>query len=501
MPTQWKYFTGILFLLLSIQVAAQQKYWIFFEGKPGSNSSCNGQFVDRPVSKMYLQQLQQLQVRPLVISKWLNGVSALLTMKQEDSLRRLPFVRSVTRVSDQLYPATTRSEKGIVPENYAWKQVNGEVMKAAGLTGKNIKIGIIDGGFLEANTNSNLQHLFKNGQVKACRDFITPRNKDFYNSTYVKFSEHGTYVWQLIGGQSPDRQTTYGLASQATYYLARTDDADHEFRREEDCWVAALEWMDSLGVRLVNTSLGYSHDFDNPKENYTTAQMNGRTTIVARAARIAVQQKGMILVSSAGNEGNNSSWKIISSPSDVDGVIAVGATDKDRSKSPFSSEGPGFLTYVKPDLACFSGIGTSGAAPVITGLIACMLQRDPSLKSPQIKTMLRQAGHLYPYSNSYLGYGVPDAAVILAQLNKTTPVKNKTNRLVCRQEQLVLKDKAYTQGKVILFHKSNSRQVLLQELIDSKNGELIVKRKSKAAFTTIAGTHTLTEIQWGTPVN
>ena len=125
-----------------------------------------------------------------------------------------------------------------------------------------------------------------------------------------------------------------------------------------------MEWIDSLGVRVINTSLGYAKGFSNPAENYEPTQMDGHTSVISKAAQIATEKKGILLVVSAGNEGDDTNWMLISTPADAEGVLAVGATNQKLwNKIGYSSIGPEFLPYLKPNVSCFSLYGTSLAAP------------------------------------------------------------------------------------------------------------------------------------------
>jgi Subtilase family len=500
-------------LIVFHHAIAQDKYWICFKGKKKAAGPCvsgetiarrissglhTRQFTDWPVTPEYADRLRELHINVLVLSKWLNAASARLDKRQLQAVKQLRFVKEIVPIHRMVYTAANIPMSAAPAiENVAYEQTGGEMLTKAHLTGKHVKIGIIDGGFLQADKNPNLAHLFRNGQVKAVRDFVTPGNPDFYNSTYASFGGHGTYVWQLIGGAAASgNHTLYGAAIDASYYLARTDDDNIESRREEDNWVAALEWMDSLGVRLVNTSLGYSHDFDDPKENYTPAQMNGHTTIVSKAAQIAVTRKGMIIIAAAGNEGDNKEWRIIEAPADVKGVIAVGATDKEGEKLKFSSEGPAFLDYLKPDLSCFSGIGTSGSAPVIAGLVACLLQKEPKLSSSRVGEILRQSGRLYPYGNNYLGYGMPNASKMIRLLDNKTVDMRMVSSICTKKDELTLPYRDPAPGKAVIFHKLDRRKVLVQEEIEIKGTEFIIKRTARERYTTVVLGNKLINIEW-----
>jgi hypothetical protein len=233
----------------------------------------------------------------------------------------LPFVREVTPITVQLMAAGTPEPEFI---STVLTQIGGREFIASGLTGKDVKVGVIDVGFYGLTTNRTLRHLLQEDRIKDVKDFITPSRTEHFNENETHSDYHGAEVLQMLTGYDPDRKMQYGLATGAHFYLARTDHGIREARTEEDNWIAAVERLDSLGVRLINTSLGYALGFTNPKENYKPSEMDGRTSKISRAAQVAVEEKGMLIVVSAGNEGDDARWRVVSTPADAQGVLSVG---------------------------------------------------------------------------------------------------------------------------------------------------------------------------------
>jgi hypothetical protein len=263
--------------------------------------------------------------------------------------------------------------------------------------------------------------------------------------------------------------------------------------------MAAMEWMDSLGVRLINTSLGYAKGFSNPKESYTPEQMDGKTSVIARAAKMAVDEKGIVLVVSAGNEGDESSWRIVSTPADVDGVIAVGATNELGMKMGYSSIGPEFLTYMKPNVSCFSLFGTSLAAPVITGFVACVMQAYPTLTNKEIRSILEKSANLYPYGNNFIGFGIPNAkrALNLAAKKSLPEIQSRIVEVAENEKQIEI---PMAEGDIaVVFHKKNATHVVTQESVKVKNNFVSLKRNSPIKQTTIMTQKEVIEVIWQNP--
>jgi subtilisin family serine protease len=141
----------------------------------------------------------------------------------------------------------------------------------------------------------------------------------------------------------------------------------------------------------------------------------------------ALTRKGMIIVVAAGNSGPEEDT--INSPGCSPDALTVAAIDKEGHAADFSSRGgPAFLD--KPDV-CAPGVliysgtsrisamaieqphagygfvaisGTSMATPHVSGLVALLKQKYPSLTTAAIKDTMRRRGR--PHDNA-LGYGIP----------------------------------------------------------------------------------------------
>jgi subtilisin family serine protease len=214
-----------------------------------------------------------------------------------------------------------------------------------------------------------------------------------------------------------------------------TEDVFSEYPIEEHNWAAAAEVADSLGVDVISSSLGYSL-FDDPSFNYSYADMNGKTTMVSRAAEMA-SSKGMLVCNSAGNAGQKD-WYYITAPGDADGIITVGATDSTRTFTAFSSHGPTADGRIKPNAVAqgikawvidpavennttFPGSGTSFANPIVAGLAACLWQAHPNKSNLEIIDAIERSAHLYFTPNDSFGYGIPNFQVADLILSDQAP--------------------------------------------------------------------------------
>lgn len=482
----------ILLILISTSVSGRQtdKYWLYYPDSISANS--------------WRDSLEVWGVEEAYYSRWLNASSVSATVNKHKFLQ----TQDQFKIQKQGYLISSA-----LPDfsddklSYALEQIGADHFIDNNLTGKGIKIGIIDGGFLEAPKNQNLHHFFDNQQVAAYKDFITPKLKPYGGNSNLD-DQHGTEVWEMLGGYSAQKKIRYGLATGATYYLARTDHGAGEKRIEEEYFVKALEWMHKQGVKLVNTSLGYTNGYDTESENYTPDQMDGSSAI-AIATQYAIENKGMVIVGAAGNEGNLP-WKVINTPADARDVIAVGASkNKLLDKMSYSSIGPVYLEYLKPELTCYSSTGTSFAAPVITGLIACMMEYNKELTNQQIRDILLQSCDLYPYGNNYIGYGNPNGEKIINLLKYNQPIQSGVKTIQIKPARISINkllnkspktpDKYKFKPKsnsIVIYHKYDEWKVLKKEIVIHEEGKLLVRKIENSTQTTIVDGSNVYELFW-----
>lgn len=392
---------------------------------------------DLPINPKYLDELNRLGGNILYKSKWLNTV--VITVPDESvakQISQLTFVKDInqTKISEikrnsQPFKRFFQQEKfekvnisssknTTIGFNYGPSGNQAQMLKIdqlhnQGYTGKGMVVAVIDAGFNSADVMAVFDSLFDSGRVLGTRDFVQPGNNVFSPSLSV----HGTMVLSTMAGNLPGQ--IIGTAPHASYYLFRTEDATAEYLMEEYYWVQAAEYADSLGVDVLNTSLGYTR-FDNPAEDHTYEDMNGDTTPITIGADMAAA-KGILVVNSAGNEGANP-WHFISAPADGDSVLAIGAVDPSGVYAYFSSVGPTADGRTKPDVVAQgynaivasvpSGIamasGTSFSSPILAGAATCLWQANPTLSNMEIYSAIKQSGSFASNPNSQMGWGIPD---------------------------------------------------------------------------------------------
>lgn len=454
------------------------------------------QSSDHPVSQVYIDSLKHFGIKVMHRSKWLNAISAEIPEETLNEIRSLDFVSAVTRVNRRV--RVLHVNDGIKPEfTSVLDQINAHEIKADGLDGSGVNIGIIDVGYFGAKINASLKPIFADGRVLGFRDYLQPENLKPFSNLQSFSNSHGTTVWKMVAGYNKSSNTQYGLATGSGYYLARTDNTNYEYRGEEDFWIEAIEWLDSLGVRLVNTSLGYSLGFDDPRENYRPEEMDGKSSKISIAAQIAAEEKGMLIIVAAGNEGHDPNWRVVSAPADAKGVISVGATVAGScAKIRYSALGPDFLDYIKPNIACYSNNGTSFSAPIITGLAACIMQKNPELSNYEVTEVIERSGNLYPFGNNYVGYGVPDGQRILKLIEDIDHDFQRSEKILSKANHHTLNINSREEERIVVFHKKNSFAVIKQEELIHRENKLKIHRPTDCAQSTVALEDRVIEIIW-----
>ena len=441
-------FCIIWLLLLNVSITFSQlapgKYWIQFTDKENNTYSLDNpeEFLserallrrskqnisltsqDLPVSTVYIDSLEALGVTILNSSKWFNGaiIESTDTLLL-DTLYKLGFIANNPFLQ---YKSGTDFEKKDQTKKYSddydsvtfygksWNQVemiNGQYLHKQGYLGDEIIIAITDAGFFYADEVPLLQHLWDNNRILVHRDFVDK------NTIPFTAHAHGMMVLGACGGYLEN--VFIGTAPNAQYLLLRSEDNGSEYIIEEYNWVCAAEFADSMGADIINTSLGYS-DFWDVSQDHSFSDMDGKTTPITRGSNIAAS-KGMLVVTSAGNEGNHP-WYYITAPADADSIITVGAVDSTGRIAGFSSRGPTSDNRLKPNV-CAKGEnvfvqwidgtltlnrGTSYASPLIAGMAACLWQANPQATNMEIKQAIERSCDRYLYPDFEYGYGIPD---------------------------------------------------------------------------------------------
>jgi len=424
------------FLIFSINANA---YWIFFKDK-GIGSSLKERiqllrkkypertlrrrekvkspfsYEDLPVFEEYVREVCSLPgVKLRVRSKWFNAIS--IEVRDEgvlNELRRFPFVKKIAPVAKRKIElpkpeCVSEPRPSFYGPSYNQLQMlNIPLLHMVGIKGEGVNIGMLDTGF-------NLSHrAFDSLRVIATYDFIFGDTNVAYDPSQDSLgqADHGTITLSTLAGFAPNNLV--GPAWKANFFLAKTEWIASETPVEEDYYIRGLEWLDSLGVDVVSSSLGYS-------DWYEYEDMDGNTALTTIAVDIAASH-GVLVVTAMGNRGN---WEgSIIAPADADSCISVGAVDSLGNLASFSSIGPTYDGRIKPELVAqgiatvavyprsenffFRYSGTSMSTPLIAGACALILQVHPEWGPMEVREALMRAGSNKDNPDCYIGWGIPD---------------------------------------------------------------------------------------------
>lgn len=379
--------------------------------------------LDLPVNAWYLDSIRAKGATVIHASKWMNGAAIYTTsLTTLSSIYNLDFVDQTASnrpaFSMNFGPANSESnlaEINIDAYDYGTgsNQIDlhqARILHNNGFQGQGMYIAVIDAGFQNVDTIHAFDSLFINHQIIGTWDFVT-NDTNVYDDHY-----HGKAVLSTIAANLPG--SFVGTAPKANFLLLRSEVAATEYKIEEINWIAAAEFADSVGVDLITTSLGYN-DYSLPSNSYTWDDLDGATAPITLATDIA-SRKGILMVSSAGNEGS-SVWKKITCPADAQLALTVGACDENGQYASFSSKGYSADGRVKPNVCAkgqattvitgtepTTGNGTSFSAPLMAGLAACLWQVNRQKTNLEIKDLIERHSHQYQNPDSLMGYGIPN---------------------------------------------------------------------------------------------
>lgn len=412
-------------------------------------------YADLPLHAPYLDALRAGGFDPIAPSRWFNRVRV---RASGASLARLAEYAFVTRIDqpERARPMARPLEEGEpilggVPAPGALgrsaataiaygqtatqlARLGAPALHDSSYDGTGVLICVLDEGFNYHTKHTATRDL----PILATRDFV--RGVTAVQDTVQNpgLFRHGQWVLSVLGGRAPGIYV--GPAHDATFMLGRTENSASETLAELDLWAMGAEWADSAGADILSSSLGYRL-MDNPAQDIPYSALDGRTTVITRAAALAAS-RGILVVNSAGNDGSNpnAGYKI-SAPADANGdsVLAIGATDSLGVRASYSSKGPTFDGRVKPDLvaqgssvlmASASGganvytrlSGTSFSCPLVAGLAACLMEARPNMPATLILRSLRESADRAATPDTLVGYGLPNGGGALDWLADTAGV-------------------------------------------------------------------------------
>ncbi len=437
--------TGLLFVSF-IGYSQSSNYWIRFTDKNNNAYSISNpeeylsqrsvsrrtshnvliDETDLPMTTSYISSVLPFTNRLIHRLKWTNMLVVYIDNAASlDSILQFSFVDTVGRIEENpnrqwqeqdkfesVEIAVNQQYVADNPYGIAYRQANMlniDLVHQLGFRGQNILVSSFDNGFVNVNAISAFDSV--RPRILNTYDFVN-HETDVYNE-----GAHGTNTFSNMAANITNRYL--GTAPDAQYLLLQTEDNSREWVMEEYNWQAAAEYADSIGAQIFTTSLGYT-TFDSSQGSHAYNDLNGNSTVITRAANLAAG-KGILVLNSAGNEGDKS-WHYISAPADGDSVIAVGAVDSSEKVTGFSGRGPNSLGRIKPDI-CAQGqksavisvqgdlgysAGTSFSCPIMAGAFASLWSAFPNLSARDIYTAIVVSADNFWTPDNFHGYGIPN---------------------------------------------------------------------------------------------
>ena len=379
--------------------------------------------TDLPIAPAYLDSVSRTGIEIVGQSKWNNTLLVKIHKEKElNKLNSLSFITKKLKVFSSPDSITERKRSSFRKELNSWesvpihygaaaeqlKSLGGQRIHERGFYGNGMMIAVFDGGFMNVDRIPALHGV----KLAGLKDFVVPKSNNIFEEM-----EHGTMVLSTMAANAPNLYV--GVAPEAQYVLVRCEDERTESLAEEDYWASAAEYADSLGVDVINSSLGY-HDFDDVKTNHLYWEQDGETALISHTASMCAD-KGIICVNSAGNDGM-CVWKKINFPADAKNILTVGSINEQGKNAAFSAVGPTADGRIKPDVMAYGSPtsvitgrgsiindnGTSFSSPLIAGMTACLWQALPHKTAKQIIKLVKMAGNNQQHPDNIYGYGVPD---------------------------------------------------------------------------------------------
>jgi hypothetical protein len=479
-------------------------YWVYFTDKKGVQFDPHTYFhkntierrlnagipladiTDYPLNENYVSTVSKLCDSVTIESRWMNALKIWGSNENElQQIKSFSYVKVVeTAINDSLImaakddaPANELKEQDLKLASQQLDNLGLKAFKQAAIAGKGVRVAVFDAGFPGLDKHEAFERHRAENRIVDTWNFLKKNHEVYQGGT------HGTMTTGCVAGVTKDIQT--GLATDCELLLALTEFNIREPFKEEEYWLAAAEWADKNGADIISSSLGYSF------ERYFYKDMNGQTSLVSKAARMAIR-KGILVVNSAGNEYSNP-WQFIVTPADVDSVLAVGGVDPETGYHiSFSSIGPNSKNVMKPNVCAFGHVctsnkkgfsqvdGTSFSCPLIAGFAACALQAHPEFKGKPMELfdLIQQNSSLYPYFDYMHGYGIPQASKVMKMEEQQKPTFDfdlRDDGLIIKLKEINIIDAVTQAKKPVYYHIENEKGVIIDYYLITAEEQEVIK--------------------------
>ena len=276
-------------------------------------------------------------------------------------------------------------------------------------TGKNVGIAVLDTGIFP-----HMDFILPNNRIAAFCDFISQKPAPYDDNG------HGTHICGICSGNGCTSRKKYcGIAPDSHLIVGKI--LDSEGNGSISSILEAVQWViktkDLYKTRILNISIGTD-----------AGEPVSEDSVLVRGVNEA-WDAGLVVVAAAGNNGP--APMSVTAPGISRKIITVGAADdykhiyiRGRKISNYSGRGPTQECIQKPDvvapgsniMSCSSKSptgpgytsrsGTSMATPIVSGSIALLLEKYPSMTNKEVKLRLRSSCDDLGLPKSQQGWGM-----------------------------------------------------------------------------------------------
>lgn len=355
-----------------------------------------------------------------VVEKDLENIDAVIGTFSKKDLKTLEKSNDIVVVEKETKKLQIRSATNLAYKNNKtnWNQtmVSAKNAWGAGISGKGVKVGIID---TEAAKHASLPSIKR-------ATFISDRN-EINRDPSAK--SHGTFVAGVIAAQPSKTSKVIGISPGVSLYNININGKSGADLND---FISAMDFAIEQKIQVINISMGISKsDLLSPGEKLTESPLY----LAVKEA----QDAGILIVAASGNYGSDVDY-----PAAFPNVVAVGSVSSNRSISSFSNKGSS-LDFVAPgnDIQSLSYLGgteynsgTSFSAPHVTSIIALYKQKYPKESNTKILQRLKNSsvdlgkkGFDTTYGNGLATFPVVKVATTKAVTPAAKYVKSNTKKI------------------------------------------------------------------------
>lgn len=372
-----------------------------------------------------------------------NGDLSLVSIPDKSNLTKLSNQLSsfsqikVVEPNFKIKTSYTPSDRSYSKQWYAPK-INMPAAWNSTFGSPDIKVAVIDAGL--QTTHPDLR-----GKIIKPYNAVTGENK-------LPSSVHGTHVVGIIAA-SKDKIGITGIAPNVKIIPVNVFQ-----RNEADIYTVAdgIDYAVHAGADIINLSL--------TTEDYTE--------VLDDSIQSAIK-KGVVVVAAVGNDKTSRPQY----PAAYNNVIAVGATTKSDTRASFSNYGtyinlcaPGVDIYsTAPGSSYRAESGTSMATPIVSGVSALILSKNPFLSPTEVTNILQRSSVDLGTKgwDKYYGYGRVNAYKAL--LKTPAPVTNiKTSSKTFTGTNRISLSFSAKKGTSISIYIKNANNTIIRRLVTNQ---------------------------------